>query len=308
MAEIQIFNTDTFKFDFNSIPEIDLTLTDPPYNKDITKVNNHENGQWDSISMDDWKNFTEKLYYKTREGGHFVFFGDNVLIYDFIYHLYGDWELITVGRWEKRNAFSFKQGALGIVYERLKLGKVEKVGKQTESQSRWHTDVKDGLRAKITLPESIAWNKYVRHPLATWESIAFCRKPTTSPLYKVAFESGRGIYQRNVGGFSIPVFEEPFESSPEEHLTPKPIPLMVKLFDYLIPVDPALPKFSFNVFDPFMGRGSTLIAGILFEHTNKLSMGLYGIELRKETFELAERKIREAEQSVTNPLQGFLLK
>lgn len=308
---------------FNNLllfPEkIDFVITDPPYNKNLSRFEKSRNRtteedmSWDQINYNKWLEMSIYIYNQMTDGGHFIFFGDTGEIAHFIANTHNRFMLKTVGQWEKGNAMFFAQNACGFLVERALRGKDEikylhNNGEKSEYPARWgFSPLLQIQRNKIVLttPEALYWENFISNPVTSWESIAFFKKQE-SPVGKTLLDNQIGGYRKGKLRDASPVFYEKTTSS-ENHLTPKPLKLMEKLLEYVIPYDCPFNKDRvYTLIDPFMGSGTTIVAAMNIASVFKVKMEIIGVELIKETFNIAVNRIEKTKKYRNNPLEFTL--
>jgi len=311
---ITVYNCDIFK-NSEIIPNnLHLCLTDPPYNKQLSKFEANEkkdatkdDKSWDSINYSEWHNFTVSLYDKLLDGGHFIFFGDVGKISEFIINTDKRFVLKTVGRWEKGMTMFFSQNRCGSYVEKRLSDDLEYTAeKSNDHNGKWGFYNNSGKSRRLILKkeESIYWNNYGANPIVTWESIAFMKKQNIS-IADTLLKNVVGGYRRRDGIGIIPLFVVSPDTT-DDHLTPKPLKLMTQLLEYVIPFDyPFDNNYVFNIIDPFLGSGSTLISAMqLAQHFHR-KVNLYGVEIRESAFDIAIKKIEKAHNGLKDPLSLF---
>jgi len=145
--------------------------------------------------------------------------------------------------------------------------KLEKLG--NSSASEWH-----------------GWHSALRNE---WESITVVQKPLKDNYITTIAEYGVGLMKtknEEVAGFQSNIIENVKRDSKSEfntHITVKPLELMIKLVDMIIP------KVQGNiVIDPFLGSGTTAVAA------TKLCIDWVGIELNPHYVEIAKKRVNDA--------------
>jgi len=296
--EYHLYNADAYEFDYNSIAPINLIVTDPPYNKNIQSMADRKKAgenEWDQVDMEKWNSLTKKLFDIAEDGTHFVYFGDYKLIYEFIANTYSGWDLVTIGRWEKNTALFLAQQSLGARYDLYK-----NQAKQVAIPKRSIGKFKDAIANRTFLTKKgMEWQKYTYGTLQTWESIAFYVK---NKSLSTVFDKGLGCYRKNYKEWTIPVFNHKLDKK-NEHLTPKPIPLMQDILKFIIPTING-EHFHYRLLDPFMGSGSTIISagGIEDQYKNCISIESFGIEIREDAFKYARDRIEQEMAKINNVL------
>lgn len=128
----------------------------------------------------------------------------------------------------------------------------------------------------------IGWHSALR---SEWEAIVLAQKPLTHNYLETMRRYGTGLMkvERSDGSFLSNIIEDVERdplSSELLHCTPKPVDLMRRMIDLLLP-----PGDEHVVLDPFAGSGSTLVAA------ETLGRGWLGIEIEPEYVSVAERRL-----------------
>ncbi len=128
------------------------------------------------------------------------------------------------------------------------------------------------------------WHSCLRNE---WEAIVIVQKPLVHNYVDTVLEYGVGLFHtiNDDGSFQSNIIENiPREKSRQDniHCTVKPLPLMEKLIDLLVPS-----SGEHIVLDPFAGSGTTLVAA------QNLERSYVGIEIVPEYVEIAQRRLTE---------------
>jgi site-specific DNA-methyltransferase (adenine-specific) len=130
------------------------------------------------------------------------------------------------------------------------------------------------------------WHSCLRNE---WEAIVVAQKPLINNYVDTVLEYGVGLFHalNDDGSFQSNIIENiPREKNGDYnvHCTVKPLALMEKLVELLIP-----PLEENIVLDPFAGSGTTLVAA------KNLGRTYVGIELVPEYVKIAEKRLLESE-------------
>lgn len=133
--------------------------------------------------------------------------------------------------------------------------------------------------------EWTAWHSALRNE---WEAIVLVQKPLINNYIETFEAHGVGVMKaiNADGSFQSNILEGYSAHKAEQfntHTTVKPLPLMVKLVDLLVP-----PGSENIVLDPFAGSGTTLVAAAT------LGRGFIGIEIVPEYISIIEQRLHKA--------------
>ena len=125
------------------------------------------------------------------------------------------------------------------------------------------------------------WHSCLRNE---WESIAVLQKPLINNYYQTICKYGVGLFHAETdNGFQSNIIENIKRESCDSfntHPTVKPLDLMTKLVELIIPKDG-----NNIILDPFAGSGTTLLAA------KKLGIDYLGIEICSEYCEIAAKRL-----------------
>lgn len=130
-----------------------------------------------------------------------------------------------------------------------------------------------GKLHKLGHPEADSWRDWHSALRNEWEAVALLQKPLVNNYLQTFEEFGIGLMKaiNSDGSFQSNILEGYFSRSSNEysiHSTVKPVALMRKLLELLVPPDPRN-----IVLDPFAGSGSTLVAAA------EMNLGYLGVEI-----------------------------
>lgn len=274
-------------------------ITDPPYNYefigrnwDDTEIERRINRSKDKNSSTLVKNIpygsglaggvrNENWYKKNR---------DNILEYQ-------GW----VEEWGGELFRTLKPGAFALVFNSTRTSAhiqvaLENVGFYARDTIVWRrqSGIPKGLNAEKKLEQmgnsnAAKWHGWHSALRNEWEAITVVQKPlvnnylNTLSLYNVGLMKTKN---HTFEGFQSNIIEnikrDP-KSDYNTHITVKPLDLIEKLVDMIIP------KIDGNiVIDPFLGSGTTAVAAI------NMGVDWIGIELNQEYVEIAKKRVSEA--------------
>lgn len=274
-------------------------ITDPPYNYefigrnwDDTEIERRINRSKDKNSSTLVKNIpygsglaggvrNENWYKKNR---------DNILEYQ-------GW----VEEWGGELFRTLKPGAFALVFNSTRTSAhiqvaLENVGFYARDTIVWRrqSGIPKGLNAEKKLEQmgnsnAAKWHGWHSALRNEWEAITVVQKPlvnnylNTLSLYNVGLMKTKS---HTFEGFQSNIIEnikrDP-KSDYNTHITVKPLDLIEKLVDMIIP------KIDGNiVIDPFLGSGTTAVAAI------NMGVDWIGIELNQEYVEIAKKRVSEA--------------
>jgi len=136
------------------------------------------------------------------------------------------------------------------------------------------------------------WHSCLRNE---WEAITVLQKPLDENYTNTVLKHGVGLFhaENGSGGFASNIIEGIPKNGDQRvagvHCTPKPLLLMRRLVDLLVPNDPEI-----LVVDPFAGSGTTLVAA------KQLGRTYAGIEMNDEYVALIRDRLRDAEPLPSN--------
>ena len=130
------------------------------------------------------------------------------------------------------------------------------------------------------------WHSCLRNE---WEAIVVLQKPLENNYIETLLKNNVGLFhaERPDGSFQSNIIEglpRDFAEDFNIHCTVKPLPLMERLIDLLVPRVP-----DNVVLDPFAGSGTTLLAA------KKLGLAYVGIEANAEYAAIAKRRLAESD-------------
>ncbi|MBI3530116.1 MAG: site-specific DNA-methyltransferase [Betaproteobacteria bacterium] len=128
------------------------------------------------------------------------------------------------------------------------------------------------------------WHSCLRNE---WEAIVVVQKPLENNYVETLHKYDVGLFQAENadGSFQSNILEGLPRSNSEEfnlHCTVKPLPLMERLIELLVPPNP-----NNIVLDPFAGSGTTLVAA------KNLGFTYVGMEINPEYASIARRRLGE---------------
>ncbi len=167
---------------------------------------------------------------------------------------------------------------------------------------RRHSGIPKGLNVEKKLQKlgdttSENWAGWHSCFRGEWEAVVLLQKPLINNYIETLKKTGVGLFktinsdgsfQSNIlEGFGREANEETFE-----HCTVKPLSLIQKLIEMLIP-----PCFDNIVLDPFAGTGTTLVAAAT------LGLPYIGIEMQEEYVQICRRRLETCRNSKNSALQ-----
>jgi site-specific DNA-methyltransferase (adenine-specific) len=157
---------------------------------------------------------------------------------------------------------------------------------------RRHGGIPKGLNAASKLralgdPDAELWTGWHSALRGEWEAICLVQKPLVRNYLTTIREHGVGLFKTELedGSFQSNVLEGFTREADERvamHCTPKPLALMRKLVEMLVP-----PSAENVVLDPFAGSGTTLLAA------EQLGHRWIGVELVEPYCAVIEQRIRD---------------
>lgn len=147
------------------------------------------------------------------------------------------------------------------------------------------------IQAKLKkkgIPNYQQWEGWHSCLRSEWEAIVVVQKPLANNYVDTLLEYGIGLFHavNEDGSFQSNIIEHiPRDKNGQYnvHCTVKPLALMEKLVDLLVP-----PLDEHIILDPFAGSGTTLVAA------QNLGRNFVGIELVPEYVDIARRRLSEA--------------
>lgn len=142
-----------------------------------------------------------------------------------------------------------------------------------------------GKLKKRGVPNAERWEGWHSCLRNEWEAIIVVQKPLENNYIETLEKYDVGMFHttRPNGGFQSNVLEGLSRAESEQfnvHCTVKPLPLMLKLVDMMVP------RSNANVvLDPFAGSGTTLVAA------KELGLPYIGIEISPEYAKIAGRRL-----------------
>jgi site-specific DNA-methyltransferase (adenine-specific) len=149
---------------------------------------------------------------------------------------------------------------------------------------------------KIGVENSSDWNGWHSALRNEWEAIVLVQKPLINNYWETIQETNVGLFKtiNNDGSFQSNILENLSHKEKDEkyeHCTVKPLVLMKKLVDMLVP-----PHKDNIILDPFAGSGTTLVAA------QELGFDYIGIEIEENYIPIIEdRLIKSKQNKLNNP-------
>jgi len=154
-------------------------------------------------------------------------------------------------------------------------------------------------------PEAEDWEEWHSALRNEWEAIVLAQKPLVNNYLETFDAYGVGLMKaiNTDGGFQSNILEGYSERTSGQfnvHTTVKPLSLMIKLVEMLVP-----PGRSNLVLDPFAGSGTTLVAAA------RLGRGFIGVEIVPAYIDIIKQRLRdgdpeeEASQADGSPVAGY---
>lgn len=140
------------------------------------------------------------------------------------------------------------------------------------------------------------WNGWHSAFRNEWEAIVIVQKPLINNYWETLQETHVGVFKtvNNDGSFQSNIFENLSKKDKSEnysHCTVKPLGLIKKLIDTLVP-----PHEENIVFDPFSGSGTTLVAA------QELGFDFVGIEIEENYISIINQRLKESKNNIeVNP-------
>ena len=134
--------------------------------------------------------------------------------------------------------------------------------------------------------DSSAWTEWHSALRNEWEAIVLVQKPLVNNYLETFDRYGVGVMKamNRDGSFQSNILEGYSVRNAKKfnvHTTVKPLPLMIKLVDLLVP-----PGKANIVLDPFAGSGTTLVAAA------KLGHGFIGIEVVASYIDIIKQRLQ----------------
>jgi site-specific DNA-methyltransferase (adenine-specific) len=142
-----------------------------------------------------------------------------------------------------------------------------------------------GKLNKMGHPDAAQWEGWHSAFRNEWEAVLLVQKPLVNNYWETIQQTGVGVFKtlNKDGSFQSNIFENFSNKSKEEkfdHCTVKPLTLIKKLIDTLVP------KSIENVIlDPFAGSGTTLIAA------KELGFKYIGIEIESNYIPIIKKRL-----------------
>lgn len=153
-----------------------------------------------------------------------------------------------------------------------------------------------GKLEKLNHPDSNKWEGWHSAFRNEWEAILIVQKPLINNYWETIQETGVGVFKtaNKDGTFQSNIFENFNNKSKDEkfeHCTVKPLGLIKKLIDTLVPLSD-----SNLILDPFAGSGTTLVAA------QELGFNFIGIEIEPNYIPIINERISKSKvQLKLNP-------
>lgn len=142
-----------------------------------------------------------------------------------------------------------------------------------------------GKLEKMGHSDSQKWEGWHSAFRNEWEAILLVQKPLLNNYWETLQNTGVGVFKtiNPDGSFQSNIFENYTKQKNEkfEHCTVKPIELIKKLIDTLVP-----PSENNIILDPFAGSGTTLVAA------KELGFSYIGIEIEKNYISIIENRLK----------------
>jgi len=143
-----------------------------------------------------------------------------------------------------------------------------------------------GQLEKLAHPDSEKWEGWHSAFRNEWEAVLLVQKPLINNYWETLQETGVGVFKtlNRDGSFQSNILENLYAKGREEkfdHCTVKPIGLIKKLIDTLVP-----PSDDNIILDPFAGSGTTLVAA------KDLGFNYIGIEIEKNYMPIIESRLQ----------------
>lgn len=142
-------------------------------------------------------------------------------------------------------------------------------------------------------PKWNGWHSAFRNE---WEAVVIVQKPLINNYWETLQKTNVGVFKtvNNDGSFQSNIFENLSKKNKSEnysHCTVKPLGLIKKLIDTLVPVHE-----ENIIFDPFTGSGTTLVAA------QELGFDFVGIEIEENYIPIINERLDESKNNIlSNP-------
>jgi site-specific DNA-methyltransferase (adenine-specific) len=148
---------------------------------------------------------------------------------------------------------------------------------------------------KMNHKDSEKWGGWHSAFRNEWEAILLVQKPLLNNYWETIQKTGVGVFKtaNRDGGFQSNIFENFNNRSNRdkfEHCTVKPLSLIKKLIDTLVPFSP-----DNIILDPFAGSGTTLVAA------KELGYNYVGIEIEQNYIPIINDRLKRSSQNNSLP-------
>jgi site-specific DNA-methyltransferase (adenine-specific) len=149
-----------------------------------------------------------------------------------------------------------------------------------------------GKLEKLDHPDATKWEGWHSAFRNEWEAILLVQKPLINNYWETLQETGVGVFKtlNQDGSFQSNILENLYAKNKEEkfeHCTVKPLGLIRKLIDTLVPQ-----SLNNIILDPFAGSGTTLVAA------KDLGFTYIGIEIEKNYIPIIEKRLKNVSQDL----------
>jgi site-specific DNA-methyltransferase (adenine-specific) len=149
---------------------------------------------------------------------------------------------------------------------------------------------------KLGRTDSNKWKGWHSAFRNEWEAILIVQKPLMNNYIETLDKSGVGVFKvvNEDGSFQSNVFEDSYKKNKKEetfeHCTVKPIALIRRLIDILVP-----PGEKNIILDPFAGSGTTLVAA------KEMNYNFIGIEIEPNYIPIIKSRLSEKTAPMPKP-------